>query len=131
RTERIDAGLTASDLDLYLVGERLVLSDFMPTLDNAGLRVVEVTPFMVSAEGLPECMIYSFAVQSPRGETIPPVLADTIAEMLLAVRYGEVADDPFNGLVLAAGLRWREADVLRTYAIYAFPIRAFPTRGGP
>jgi glutamate dehydrogenase len=67
---RADAfrGITA--LKLYLIGERLVLSDFMPILDNAGLRVVEVTPFAVAATRLPEMMIYSFAVQSVDGGPI-------------------------------------------------------------
>ena len=48
---RADAfrGITA--LKLYLRGERLVLSDFMPILDNAGLRVVEVTPFALTGGG--------------------------------------------------------------------------------
>src|SRR5690606_22797344 len=35
-----------------------------------------------------------------------------------------------NALVLAAGLRWREVDVLRTYANYAFQVGAVPARYG-
>src|SRR5690606_10809834 len=34
-------------------------------------------------------------------------------------------------LVLAAALRWREVDVLRAYANFAFQINAVPTRYGP
>src|SRR5690606_34544463 len=71
-------------LNLYLVGERLVLSDFMPTLDHAGLRVVEVTPYAVAPEGVPPAMIYSFAVQAASGDAVPLESADLLAEMLLA-----------------------------------------------
>ena len=63
------AGVTL--LKLYLAGERLVLSDFMPILDHAGLRVVEVTPFAVAPEEQPEVMIYTFAVQGPEGGAVP------------------------------------------------------------
>jgi glutamate dehydrogenase len=115
-------------LKLYLVGERLVLSDFMPILDNAGLRVVEVTPFSVTATELPEVMIYAFAVQGPDGSAIPLEDADLLAEALLAIREGDANDDPFNALVLAAGLRWREVELLRAYVRYAFQIGAVPTR---
>lgn len=129
--ERITPEGTDTLLNLYLFGERLVLSDFMPTLDNAGLRVVEVTPYTVDPAGLPPAMIYSFTVQQRDGAAIPIERAERISEMLLAVRDGDTSDDPFNALVLAAGLRWREVDLLRTYANYAFQINAVPTRHGP
>jgi hypothetical protein len=32
-------------LKVYLRDERLVLSDFMPILENAGLRVIAMSPF--------------------------------------------------------------------------------------
>ena len=129
--ERGEALEGVSELKLYLWGERLVLSDFMPVLDNAGLRVVEVTPFSMAGPGLPETMIYSFAVQGPGGKPVPLERADLLSEALLAIREGITANDPFNALVLTAGLRWREVDVLRAYANYAFQIGAVPTRYGP
>jgi glutamate dehydrogenase len=122
-------GVTA--LKLYLRGERLVLSDFMPILDNAGVRVVEVVPFAAAGPGVPPFMIYSFAAQSPEGRPLPTEKATILAEALLAVRRGDAPNDIFNTLVLAAGLHWREVDVLRTYANYAFQIGALPTRFSP
>ena len=74
-------------------------------------------------------MIYSFAVQDAEGE---PHRSRTrgaaLAETLLAVRAGDVSNDSLNALVLAAGLRWREVDVLRAYANYAFQVGAVPAR---
>jgi glutamate dehydrogenase len=115
-------------LKLYLCNERLILSDFLPILDNAGLRVIEVTPFAISGPGLPEQMIYTFAVQNSAGGDLPIESADLLANALLAVREGDTPNDAFNALVLRAGLRWREVDVLRTMATYAFQIGAVPTR---
>ncbi|MBW3572306.1 MAG: NAD-glutamate dehydrogenase, partial [Gemmatimonadetes bacterium] len=116
-----------SVLKLYLRGERLVLSDFMPILEDARLRVVEVDTFAVSGAGV-GFMIYSFAVQTREGAPIPDAVAPLLAEQLLAVRAGDAVEDPFNGLTLAAGLRWREADLLRAYSEYAFQVGAIPSR---
>jgi glutamate dehydrogenase len=117
-----------SVLKLYLRDERLVLSDFMPLLEDARVRVVEVDTFAVGGGGLPGFMIYSFAVQTHEGAPIPGDVAPLLAEALLAVRSGDNAADAFNGLVLTAGLRWRQADVLRTYGGYAFQVGAIPSR---
>jgi glutamate dehydrogenase len=115
-------------LKLYLVEERLILSDFMPILDHTGLRVLEVTPFAVSGPGLPEMMIYSFAVQGPDGSVLAADRAEILPEALLAVRRGDTPNDPFNALILHAGLPWREVDVLRVFANYAFQSGILPTR---
>ncbi|MEX0912299.1 MAG: NAD-glutamate dehydrogenase domain-containing protein, partial [Gemmatimonadota bacterium] len=125
---RAEAFRGVTVLKLYLVEERLVLSDFMPILDHAGVRVLEVTPFSITGEGLPDLMIYSFAVQDPGGERIPQDLSALLAEALLAVRRGDTPNDPFTALVLLAGLRWREVDVIRTYGNYAFQTGLVPTR---
>ncbi|HEX6911355.1 MAG TPA: hypothetical protein VF142_13205, partial [Longimicrobium sp.] len=117
-----------SVLKLYLRGERLVLSDFMPILEDARMRVVEVDTFSLDGAGERGFIIYSFAVQTREGAPIPDDLAPLLAESLLAVRAGDAVEDPFNGLTLAAGLRWREADLLRGYAEYAFQVGAIPSR---
>lgn len=126
--EHADEHLPVSILQLYLRDERLILSDFMPILENAGVRVVDVNPAAVAGPGLPHTMIYSFAVQAPGGGPLPPEHAAILAEAMLAVRRGDAPNDGFNALILLAGLRWREVDVLRTYAQYAFQIGAVPTR---
>ena len=46
----------------------------------------------------------------------------------MAVRFGDATNDSLNALVLLAGLSWREADVLRSYAAYAFQLGAVPSR---
>ncbi|HET6232643.1 MAG TPA: NAD-glutamate dehydrogenase [Longimicrobiaceae bacterium] len=118
-------------LKLYLSGARLVLSDFMPILEDAGVRVLEVDTFEVDGADLPQLMVYSFAVQTRDGQPIPAERTGILAEELLASQQGDAPKDPFNALVLQAGLRWREVDVLRTYANYASQIGAVPSRLAP
>jgi glutamate dehydrogenase len=118
-------------LKLYLRDQHMVLSDFMPILENAGLRVIELAPFVVDGPGLPHFMVYSFAVQGPDGAPLELERAGILAETLLAVRAGDAPDDIYNSLVLAAGLRWREVDLIRTYASYAFQSDAVPSRLSP
>ena len=120
---------STTQLKLYLRGERLILSDFMPILENVGLRVIAVTPYEIRGEKAPAAVIYSFSVQD---STASPLDVDDqgslLADAILAVRRGDVTNDALNALVLLAGLSWREVDVLRAYAAYAFQIGLVPSR---
>jgi glutamate dehydrogenase len=128
--ERAGVG-PATVLKLYLREQRLVLSDFMPILEDAGVRVIEIDTFGVGGATLPSSMIYSFLVQDRDGTPIPEERFGILAELLLAVWAGDAPEDPFNELVLEVGMRWREVDVLRTYANYAAQIGAVPSRLAP
>ena len=122
-------GDRATELRLYRLGPRLVLSDFMPILENAGLRVIAEKPAQLRGSGVPEGAVHTFAVQtsgkSPLdlGE-VGPVLVDTI----VAVSAGDATNDRLNALVPTARLAWREVEVLRAYASYAFQLGAVPSR---
>jgi len=125
----VAGGDRVTELTLYLTDSRLVLSDFMPILENCGLRVIAVTPFEIRGAAVQETILYYFVVQGADGEplaidTVGSLLADTI----LAVRSREVTNDTLNALVLTAGLSWREVDVLRAYASYGFQLGAVPSR---
>ncbi len=118
-----------TELKLYLIGEKLILSDFMPILENAGLRVIAVVPYEIKGRGTPDAIIYSFSVQDSAARPLEaedqgPLLADAI----LAVRFGDATNDTLNALVILANLSWREVDVLRAYTAYAFQLGAVPSR---
>ena len=118
-----------TQLKLYLRGERLILSDFMPILENAGLRVIAVTPYQISGPKSLAAVIYCFSVQDSTGSQLDVDDQGTLlAEAILAVRRGDATNDALNALVLLAGLSWREADVLRAYAAYAFQLGVVPSR---
>jgi glutamate dehydrogenase len=116
-------------LKVYLRGERLVLSDFMPILEDAGLRVISMSPFEVTtAEGY-ATLISVFAVQDADGRQLDlEQSAARLTETILAVRSDEACSDSLNALVLSADLAWREVDVLRGYCEYAFQLKIVPSR---
>ena len=117
-------------LKVYVRGKQIVLSEFMPVLENCGLQVIAVSPFEIHEQGGGEgAVIYSFNVQTSGGSRLDvtgrgEVLSDTI----LAVLAGDATNDPFNRLVQHTGLTWKEVAVLRAYAHYAFQIGAVPSR---
>ncbi|GMV04929.1 MAG: NAD-glutamate dehydrogenase [Gemmatimonadota bacterium] len=118
-----------TELKVFLRGERLILSDFMPILENAGLRVIGVAPFDVESRDGDHATIYAFAVQDGAGSPLDiGGRGALLAECILAVRRGDALNDGLNKLVLGAGLHWREVDLLRAYAGYAFQTGAVPSR---
>jgi len=118
-----------TELKLYLRGQRLILSEFMPILENAGLRVIAVAPFELRGEDTGAATIYAFAVQDRLGRRLDiEARGALLSEAILATRCGDGVNDSLNELVLGAGLHWREVDVLRAYAGYAFQTRAVPSR---
>jgi glutamate dehydrogenase len=123
------AGERVTRLNVYLRGERLVLSDFMPILENLGLRVIAMSPFDVKDAGEAAATIYVFTVQGPDGQPLDlEARRERLTEAVMAVRAGDACNDALNSLVLTAGMPWREVDVLRAYAEYAFQLKAVPSR---
>ena len=100
----------------------------MPILEDAGLRVLAVKPFDLDGD-VGRATVYVFAVQDGEKRLLDvDHRGEILSETVLAVRSGEALSDPLNSLVVSAGLRWREVDVLRGYAEYAFQIGAVPSR---
>ena len=116
-------------LKLYRRGEQLVLSDIMPVLEHLGLRVFAEDPVTIPAlDGTP-VYLHTFFVQDIAGAKLDVRRhAERLTAALLEVQSGVVESDPLNRLTLAAGLSWREVDLLRTYCNYAFQIGAAPSR---
>ncbi|MDX2166396.1 MAG: NAD-glutamate dehydrogenase [Deltaproteobacteria bacterium] len=101
-------------LRLFLRDATLALSDFVPTLEHLGLRVLgqEIVELV-----LPEGRIsrHTFSV-----DAVPDVVdADRVGPPLIAalhaMRTGLAIDDALNALILSAGLDWRAVRVLRAY----------------
>ncbi len=125
-----DGGEQSCELRVYIRRHKIVLSDFMPVLENCGLRVIAVSPFELQEDGdLGGSAVYSFEVQAAGGVPVDvEARGDVLAEAVLAVRAGNATDDGFNRLVERTGMAWREAEVLRAYAHYAFQLGVVPTR---
>jgi glutamate dehydrogenase len=107
-------------LRFYLAGEPLVLSEFMPVLENLGLRALAEDQVIITPAAGRRLALQTFHVQDRAGrrldvDTVGPRLAD----VLLALRARRIENDVLNRLVLEAGLDWRAVHCLRTYAGYA------------
>ena len=126
---RVAEGAAITELRLYLQGERLILSEFMPILENCGLRVIAVTPVEVAPDADRSFFLYTFLVQGPDGQPVAiHEVGPDLAATILAVRRGDATDCNLNALVIQSGLAWREVEVLRAYSSYAFQTGAVPSR---
>jgi glutamate dehydrogenase len=102
-------------LKVYRIGPPLSLSEVLPILSTTGVEVVDERPYQL--EGLPrETYIYDFGLRYDRA--MPDQVRELFQDTVAAVWNGQNESDGFNALVLAAGLNWRQATVLRAYAKY-------------
>ena len=118
------------DLKVYVREHHIILSDFMPVLENCGMRVIAVSLFELrEGSGEADSSIYSFDVQTSDGDQVDvDARGEVLSEAILAVRAGDATNDGFNRLIQSTGMAWREVEVLRAYSHYAFQIGAVPTR---
>ncbi len=102
-------------LKVYRIGPPLSLSQVLPILSTTGVEVVDERPYEL--EGLSrESHIYDFGLRYPRA--MPDRVRELFQDAVMAVWNGYNESDGFNALVLAAGLSWRQATLLRAYAKY-------------
>ena len=102
-------------LKVYRIGPPLSLSEVLPILSTTGVEVVDERPYQL--EGLPrESYIYDFGLRYTRA--MPDHVRELFQDTVAAVWNGYNESDGFNALVLAAGLTWRQATLLRAYAKY-------------
>ncbi|MBT2324028.1 NAD-glutamate dehydrogenase [Variovorax paradoxus] len=101
-------------------GEPLTLSASLPMLEHLGMKVLDEHPHRLALQGAAPIWIHDFGLQSALGDADIEVdaLRPVFEEAFGAVLNGEVENDDFNRLVLAARLPAHEIVVLRAYAKY-------------
>ena len=110
---------------LYLLGEGVTLSSLLPMLQKMDVEVVDQRPYEITRSDGLRGWIYDFGLR------VEPTVLERFADEagLLEVRErfqdaframweANAEVDGFNGLVLRAGLTWRQAAVLRAYSRY-------------
>jgi glutamate dehydrogenase len=111
----MDAAADEARLKVFRIGPPLSLSRVLPTLSTMGVEVVDERPY--GLEGLArQSFIYDFGLRYHRA--LPPSSRELFQDAVMAVWEGRNESDGFNALVLAAGLTWRQATLLRAYAKY-------------
>src|SRR5690625_3822277 len=103
-------------LTIYHPGRELFLSELLPLLENAGLRVLEqmqVGPAEVQG------VVTLLRVRDRHGEALEGAeQTGRLAAALSAVLAGQAQDDPLNSLITYAGLTHREVELVRAYEGY-------------
>ena len=106
-------------IKLYHQAAPVPLSDILPMIENMGLKALSEIPYAITPADGDAVWIHEFVTTLAR-----PMTGDLAArrgdfqDALAAVWHGDMEDDGFNGLILAAGLSWPEVSVLRAYARY-------------
>ena len=111
----LDAGRGEARLKVFRVGSRLSLSQVLPMLTSMGVEVLDERPYELDGTDRPT-FVYEFGLQYAAG--LPDRVRSLFQDAIRAVWDGYNEIDGFNSLVLAAGLTWRQATVLRAYAKY-------------
>ncbi|RPI16343.1 MAG: NAD-glutamate dehydrogenase [Lysobacterales bacterium] len=111
-------GRQALHLRLYRRGGPIAMSDLLPLLENFDLRILNERPYCVDGHG-GEAWIQDLEVVHAGGRELDPAQVGLrFEEAFFAVWQGRAESDGYNRLVLAAGLDWRQAVVLRAAGRY-------------
>ena len=114
-----DTASGALHLRLYRRGEPVAMSDILPLLENFDLRILNERPYRVAPTDGSTLWIQNIEVKHAGGRTLDPELEGRRFEQaFFAVHHGHAESDGFNRLVLAAGLDWRQALILRAVCRY-------------
>jgi glutamate dehydrogenase len=112
-----DRSRKALHLRLYRRGEPIAMSDLVPMLENFDLRILNERPYRIGAGN--DLWIQDLEVTHAGGRQLDPEQAGArFEEAFFAVWNGQAESDGFNRLVLAAGLGWRQAVVVRALCRY-------------
>lgn len=118
-------GPTRANLKLFSRGAAISLSERVPMLENMGFRVVNERTFNITPQpnggGSADTRVWLHDMTLERasgGEIDIEHLDPTIEAALMAQFRGLTESDRFDQLVLAAGLAWREAALLRALGRY-------------
>ena len=109
---------------LYSHSHPVSLSQAIPVLENMGLQVFGERPYRIRhPKG--DIWIHDFATRRPTGtDAIAEETRQSFIDTFLRVWDNTVDNDGFNGLILRAGLKWKEALLFRAYSRYLHQIKA-------
>jgi glutamate dehydrogenase len=107
---------------VYRFGGPINLSERVPLLENMGFVAVDERTYRVHPrfpEGAREATLHDMVLETADGAPIDLGVHDKRLEpAFLAVFNGAADNDTFNRLIIAAGVDWRAAAVLRAYAAF-------------
>jgi len=103
-------------LRLSRAGSSIELSKALPVLESMGFLVLTERPYDVQAPGGREIWLQDFEMQLRESSRLDvEALGERFTEAFRAVWNGVAENDGFNRLVVTAGMKWRQAALLRAY----------------
>jgi len=110
---------TAAHLKIWSHGRPIPLSERVPMLEHMGFTVMDETTYHVAAGGGTHVWLHDMQLDRIGGGAVDIAAAKPrLDACFAAVMRGEAESDGYNALVLAAGLNWREAALMRTLSRY-------------
>lgn len=117
--EPVSAAPDERRFKIYRTGAPVSLSAVLPILQRLGVEVVDERPYELRRGDGSRAWIYDFGLRVDRSlGDLGDDARERFQEAFAAVWTGQAENDGFNSLVLRAGLTWRQAVVLRSYAKY-------------
>jgi glutamate dehydrogenase len=106
-------------LKIYRLGPPISLSHVLPLLQNMGVEVIDERPYEIITPDRSPSWIYDLGLRYlPSPDVADDEVKTLFQDAFGALWRGDIENDGFNALVLHVGLSWREAMVLRAYALY-------------
>ena len=115
---RDEDGTGRLHLKTYRLAAIIPLSEAVPVFENFGFRVLEEVPTALDAGDLG--YIHDFILEMPRGGDAADVMRRSrlVERAISAVLEGKAENDPFNQLIVSAGLQPREVVLFRAWFRY-------------
>ena len=119
-TVRIEVDVTdAVSIRLYSINSVPALSTILPALHNAGVEIEREQTYKIALSEDTTYFITSLSTdQASATKLSRPQVANAAQELFEALFNDQAEDGRMNGLVIEAGLRLREVQVIRAYASY-------------
>ena len=112
-----DTGERLTRIALYRRDGKLPLNDLMPVLEDLGLRILEEIPTRLDGAG--DYFIHDFGLVDSDGTMLDPgECGERVVELLEAVWVHGAETDALSRLVIDAGLRVDQIEILRAYRTY-------------
>ncbi len=105
--------------------QAMPLSDALPMLEKLGLRVLTARPYELELSDGRWLWILDFDLKEDHGIRVEVAqVREIFQEAFARIRGGDMENDGFSRLVLAASLDWRDVVMLRAYCKYLLQTRA-------
>ncbi|MEA2428900.1 MAG: glutamate dehydrogenase, partial [Thermoleophilaceae bacterium] len=103
---------------LFRSGPPLALSAILPVFEHMGVEVADERPYEITPRGREPVWIYDFGLIHAGDDLETDRVRQSFEDAFIHAWCGDVEDDGYNRLLLAAHVDWREITILRAVAKY-------------